>query len=187
MGWGMETWHPNPEFFFKPGGGPMFDMGPYYLTDLVFLLGPVTRVTGMNTAGREQRVVMQGPLAGNVIDVKVPTHVAGLMEFANSAIATIITSFDIPGSVLPRIEIYGTEGTLRVPDPNIFGGRVLLKHPGEKAWEAVEYTNGYAENARGLGLADMVFGMRSGRPHRASGDLSNHVLDLMHTFHDAAE
>lgn len=186
MGWGMEMWHPNPEFYFKLGGGPMFDMGPYYLTDLIFLLGPVRQVTGMVTTGRKQRIITSQPLAGAVIDVEVPTHVTGLMCFESGAIGTIITSFDAAGANVPRIEIHGTEGSISVPDPNIFGGEVKLKKPGEE-WQTVEYTHIYDENSRGLGLADMAAALRLGRPHRANGELAYHVLDLMHAFHDAAE
>ena len=187
MGWGMETWHPNPEFFFKPGGGPMFDVGPYYLTDLISMLGPVTQVTGMNVTGRQQRTITSQPLAGQIIDVEIPTHVTGLMAFESGAMATIITSFDVPGSRLPQIEIYGTEGTLNVPDPNIFGGEVWFKAPGHGDWEVIPHSHGYAENSRGLGLADMAYALRTGRDHRANGELAYHVLDLMHGFHDAAE
>lgn len=186
MGWGMEMWHPNPEFYFKTGGGPMFDMGPYYLTDLIFMLGPIEKVAGMVTTGRKQRTITSQPLAGTVIDVEVPTHVTGLMQFENGAIGTLITSFDVAGANLSRIEIHGDAGSVSVPDPNIFGGTVLLKQPG-KAWEEVPHTHGYDENARGLGLADMADALQSGRSHRASGKLAYHVLDVMHAFHDAAE
>ena len=186
MGFGMETWHPNPEFFFKPGGGPMFDMGPYYLTCLVNLLGSVSSVSGMVTTGRKQRTITSQPLAGQVIDVEVPTHVSGMMQFASGAVGTIITSFDTPGSRLPRIEIYGTEATLAVPDPNRFGDPITIKRPGED-WQDVALTHSYPENSRGLGVADMAHGLRTGEPHRASGALSYHVLDLMWAFHDSAE
>ncbi|MEM7331283.1 MAG: Gfo/Idh/MocA family oxidoreductase [Chloroflexota bacterium] len=186
MGWGMEMWHPNPEFYFKSGGGPMFDMGPYYLTDLIFMLGPVKQVTGMVTTGRKQRTITSQPLAGQIIDVEVPTHVTGLLEFESGAIGTIITSFDAAGANVPRIEIHGTAGSISVPDPNIFGGSVMLKKPGED-WAEVEHTHIYDENSRGLGLADMAAAIKNGRSHRANGELAYHVLDLMHAFHDAAE
>ncbi|MGB1252698.1 MAG: Gfo/Idh/MocA family protein [Candidatus Promineifilaceae bacterium] len=187
MGFGMETWHPNPEFFFKPGGGPMFDMGPYYLTCLVNLLGPVSSVSGMVATGRKQRTITSQPLAGQVIDVEVPTHVSGMMQFASGAVGTIITSFDTPASRLPHIEIYGTEATLSVPDPNRFGDPITIRRAGERDWSDVALTHAYAENSRGLGLADMAHGLRTGEAHRASGALSYHVLDLMWAFHDSAE
>lgn len=186
LGPGHERWHPNPEFFYKAGGGPMFDMGPYYLTALVNLLGPVRRVTGMVSTPRRQRTVTSQPRYGQVIDVDVPTHVVGVMQFAAGAIGNVITSFDVEGSTLPHIEIYGTEGTLSVPDPNTFGGPVRLLRDRKTGWQDVPLTHGYVENSRGLGLADMAAALHSGRPHRASGRLAYHVLDLMHAFHDAA-
>ncbi len=187
MSWGMEMWHPNPEFYFKPGGGPMFDMGPYYLTNLVQLLGPVKTVSGMVTTGRKQRTITSEPLNGTIIDVDVPTHVSGMMGFANGAVGTIIQSFDVAASELPHIEIHGDAGTLSVPDPNRFGGVVRLKEGGKKEWEEIALSHSYNENGRGLGLADLAHAMRNGGSHRANGDLAYHVLDLMHAFHDSAE
>ncbi|MEM8857571.1 MAG: Gfo/Idh/MocA family oxidoreductase [Chloroflexota bacterium] len=187
MGWGMEMWHPNPEFYFKPGGGPMFDMGPYYLTDLIFMMGPIATISGMVTTGRKQRTITSQPLSGTVIDVEVPTHVSGLMQFENGAIGTIIQSFDAAGSNLPRIEIHGDAGSISVPDPNIFGGDVYLQKGGEREWTLIEHSHPYPENSRGLGLADMANALQTGNPHRANGDLAYHVLDAMHAFHDSAE
>ena len=188
MGFGMETWHPNPDFFFKPGAGPMFDMGPYYLTTLIHLLGPVKAVSGMVTKGREQRTITSEPLAGQIIDVEVPTHVSGMLQFESGAVGTMITSFDSPASRLPHIEIYGTEATLQVPDPNRFGDPIYIKRPGkESEWEEVAQTHPYPENSRGLGLADMAAAIRADKAHRATGELAYHVLDLMWAFHDSAE
>jgi predicted dehydrogenase len=186
MGPGHESWHPNPAFYYQPGGGPMFDMGPYYLTALVGLLGPVTAVSGMVSTGQSQRTISSQPLAGQVIDVIVPTHVAGLMTFANGAVGSIVTSFDVQGHEHPHIEIYGTKATLSVPDPNTFGGPVRIKRAGAD-WEEVALTHSYGGNTRGLGLADMAEGMRNGRAHRANGQLAYHVLDLMWALHDSAE
>jgi predicted dehydrogenase len=183
---GHESWHPDPEFYYKAGGGPMFDMGPYYLTALVNLVGPAKRVTGSTRITFPERTITSQPKYGTVMTVDVPTHVAGLIDFANGAIGTIITSFDVWAAQLPRIEIYGTEGSLSVPDPNGFGGPVSVARPGQ-AWTDVPLTHGYAENSRGIGVADMAYALRSGRPHRASGSLANHVLDLMHAFHDAGD
>ena len=186
---GHETWHPNPEFYYKPGGGPMFDMGPYYLTALVSLMGPVKRVTGSTSTAFPQRTITSEPFNGTVIDVDVPTHVAGVMDFAGGAVATIITSFDVWAANLPRIEIYGAEGSLSVPDPNGFGGPVRIRRAGGRdvEWEDVELTHGYAGNSRGIGVADMAAAIASGRAHRANGAMAYHVLDIMHAFHDASD
>ena len=186
MNHGPEHWHPDPDFYYQVGAGPMFDMGPYYLTALVNLLGPVRRVTGSAQITSPERTITSEPKYGTMIRVNTPTHVAGLMDFASGAVGTIITSFDVWGSNLPRIEIYGTDGTLSVPDPNTFGGPVRLNRARQQEWENVPLTHGHAENSRGLGVADMAVAIRSGRPHRASGALAYHVLDLMHAFHDAS-
>ena len=183
---GHESWHPDPEFYYQVGGGPMFDMGPYYLTALVALMGPVRRVTGSAAIAFPQRTITSEKKYGKTVDVEVPTHIAGVMDFAGGAVATIITSFDVWGHSPQRIEIYGTEGTLFVPDPNGFGGPVCVQRGrGEK--REVPLTHGYAENTRGLGVADMAYALRTGRKHRANGELTYHVLDLMHAFHDASE
>jgi len=183
---GHESWHPDPEFYYKAGGGPMFDMGPYYLTALVSLMGPVKRVTGSARVTFPQRTVTSKPKYGTKITVDVPTHVAGVMDFASGAVGTIITSFDVWAANLPRIEIYGTEGSMSVPDPNGFGGPVRIFRPGQKEWVEMPLTHNYAENSRGIGVADMAYALRSGRPHRANGELAFHVLDVMHAFHDAS-
>jgi predicted dehydrogenase len=183
---GHESWHPSPEFYYQVGGGPMFDMGPYYLTALVALLGPVRRVTGSARITRPERTITSQPKHGQTITVEVPTHVAGVLDFASGPVATIVTSFDVWGGMPPPIEVYGTAGSLVVPDPNGFGGPVLLRKAGEREWSEVPLTHGYTANSRGLGVADMAYALRSGRPHRASGELAYHVLDLMHAFHDAS-
>ncbi len=182
---GPESWHPNPDFYYQPGGGPMFDMGPYYLTALIHLLGPVGRVTGATRRSFPERVATSQMHNGRHIPVEVQTHVAGLLEFEQGAVGTIITSFDVWSNSLPRIEIYGSEGTMSVPDPNDFKGPVLIRHSNENDWTDVPLTHS-ADVGRGIGVADMAYGLTSGRPHRASGALGFHVLDLMHAFHDAA-
>jgi predicted dehydrogenase len=189
MSRGHEGWHPSPEFYYQKGGGPMFDMGPYYLTALIALLGPIRRVTGSTSTAFAERMITSQPKAGSIIKVEVPTHVAGLIDFHNGAIGTIITSFDIfgGGANLPRIEIYGTEGTLSVPDPNSFGGVVKLKYKNVKEAIEVELTHGFDKNSRGIGVADMTAAILSGRPHRANGELAYHVLEAMHGFHDASQ
>ncbi len=184
---GHESWHPDPEFYYKTGGGPMFDMGPYYLTALVSLMGPIRRVTGMARATFPERTITSAPKYGTQITVDVPTHVAGVMEFGSGAIGTILTSFDVWASNLPTIEIYGTEGSLAVPDPNSFGGPVKVRRMGASEWSDVPLTHGFADNSRGIGVADIAYAIQSGRAHRASGQLAYHVLEAMHGFHDAAE
>jgi predicted dehydrogenase len=184
---GHESWHPDPAFYYQAGGGPMFDMGPYYLTALVALLGPVRRVSGSARISFAERTITSQPKAGASIAVQVPTHVVGVLDFECGAVVTIITSFDVWAANLPRIEIYGAEGTLSVPDPNTFGGPVQIFRAEERAWREAPLTHSYAANSRGLGVADMAYALRSGRPHRPNGDLTYHILDVMHAIHDASE
>ncbi len=184
---GHESWHPDPEFYYQKGGGPMFDMGPYYLTALVSLLGPVKSVAGSARITYPERTITSKPKYGKKITVEVPTHVAGLMNFANGAVGTIITSFDVWKANLPWIEIYGSEGSLVVPDPNGFGGSVKVWQPGDTQWEEIPLIPWRSENSRGLGVADMAHAIRSKRLHRANGKMGYHVLDIMHAFHDASD
>jgi predicted dehydrogenase len=184
---GHESWHPDPEFYYKVGGGPMFDMGPYYLTALVNLMGPIQRITGSARVTFPERTITSQPKFGTKITVDTPTHVAGVMDFVNGAVGTIIMTFDVWAAQLPRIEIYGTAGSLSVPDPNGFGGPVLIKRAGASDWSEVPLSHGYAKQNRGIGIADMAYALRSGRPHRASGDLAYHVLDAMQAFLDASQ
>ena len=183
---GHESWHPDPEFYYQVGGGPMFDMGPYYLTALVNLIGPVKRVSGMARASYATRTITSAKKAGKVINVETPTHLSTNLEFASGAIGTMIMSFDVYGANLPRIEIFGTRGSLSVPDPNGFGGEIKLK-VGRGDWSAVPLVFGYRENTRGLGVADMASAIATGRKHRASGDLAYHVLDVMAASLETAE
>jgi len=186
MNHGAEHWHPDPAFFYHVGAGPMFDTGPYYLTALVNLIGPIRRVVGSTRMGSSTRTITSQPHYGQIIRVEVPTYVAGLLEFASGAVGTIITSFDVWGSTLPRAEIYGSEGSLGVPDPNTFRGPVRLSRAGQQEWQDVPLSHGYVENSRGVGVADMAVAMRVGRSHRASAALAYHILDVMHAIHDAA-
>ena len=183
---GHESWHPAPEFYYKAGGGPMFDMGPYYLTALVALLGPVARVSGSARITFPERTITSEEKYGTKVTVDVPTHVAGTMDFANGAVATVVMSFDVWAHHLPCIEIHGTEGSLSVPDPNGFGGTVKVRRAGAEEWSDIPLTHGYATNSRGIGPADMAYALRTGRGHRANGDLTYHVLDVMHAFHDSS-
>ncbi|MGI8746984.1 MAG: Gfo/Idh/MocA family protein, partial [Deinococcus sp.] len=187
MGSGPESWHPDPDFFYQPGAGPLFDMGPYYLTALVSLLGGVSRVGGSAVTASTQRTIGSGARRGERVPVSVPTHVSAQLGFEAGPVATFIASFDVPASELPRMELYGSEGTLSLPDPNTFGGPLRVRGQGDDRWETVELTRPFGDNARGIGLADMLDAAACGEPQRASGELAYHVLDVMHTVLDAAE
>jgi predicted dehydrogenase len=197
MGAGHESWHPNPEFYYEVGGGPMFDMGPYYLTALLNLLGPVKRITGAASIAIPERTITHrnrdtgapGPKFGKKIHVETPDHICGTMEFASGAVGTIITSFATrfaPYDGKQPITIFGTEGTLRVPDPNGFDGPVAIRKNDDKDWTEVphEFVKGYG---RSVGLADMAYALRCGRPHRASAEQAFAVLDLMQAFLDSSK
>lgn len=181
---GHERWHPNPEFYYEPGGGPLLDMGPYYLTALVTLLGPVRRVVGMSAAPRAARVIGSGPRVGTTFPVRVATHVTGVLEHVGGALSTLMMSFDIWGAQLPRIEVYGTEGSLSVPDPNNFDGTVQVFRD---EWVDLPVLAGHPDAGRGIGVADMARSIVDGTPLRASGDLAFHVLDVMECLLRAAE
>ena len=183
---GHESWHPDPAFYYAQGGGPVFDMGPYYFTALIALLGPAQRVCGSVKRTFPRRLVATGPKAGEAISVEVPTHAAGTIDFAIGAAATFVMSFDVWHAQLPRIEIYGSEGSLSVPDPNTFGGPVRIRASTDTEWLDVPVPALYADNSRGLGLSEMVDALREGRPHRASGALGLHVLEIMHAVHEAS-
>ncbi len=184
---GPENWHPNPDFFYQLGGGPMFDMGPYYLTALVSLLGPVRRVTGSTRISSPERVIGNRERRfGEKIPVEIPTHLAGVLDFAGGAVGTMVTSFDVWAHNLPRIEIYGSEGSLSVPDPNTFRGPVRVRRAGADEWSEVPLTHS-DEVSRGIGVADMAYGLRSKREHRASGALAYHVLELMCAFDESSQ
>ncbi|MDE0338886.1 MAG: Gfo/Idh/MocA family oxidoreductase [Caldilineaceae bacterium] len=187
MSRGHEYWHANPAFFYKPGGGPMLDMGVYYLTALVHLLGPVTRVTGTARATWSERTVYSEPRKGEVIEVEVPTYVAGLLDFECGAIGTIITTFDTQASALPRIELYGETGTLNLPDPNTFGGPLQVRTHADRSWKDLPLRFGHAGNSRGIGPADMVVSTVEDGLHRANGEVALHVLEIMESIHVASE
>ncbi len=183
---GHESWHSDPAFYYQAGAGPMFDMGPYYLTALIHLFGPVRRVTGLASTPFAQRTITSQPHFGETIQVNTPTHIVGALEFASGPVGTLVTSFDIRHHRQPRVEIYGSEGSVSLHDPNAFGGPVLLRRRDDADWHEVPHTHPYADNLRGLGVADLAAAHREGRPHRANGDVGYHVLDLMHAFLDAA-
>jgi predicted dehydrogenase len=183
---GHERWHPSPEFYYQPGGGPLFDMGPYYLTALVTLLGPVRRVVGMSSTPRPRRVIGSGPRAGLSFDVSVSTHVTGVLEHADGALSTLVMSFDVWAGRLPRIEIYGTDGSLSVPDPNGFGGEVSIFRGSDGSWEPVAEAAGYQGASRGYGVSDLAAALAAGVPHRASAEVAYHVLEVMESLLAAA-
>ncbi|MEI2401239.1 Gfo/Idh/MocA family protein, partial [Paenibacillus phytohabitans] len=185
---GHEHWHPDPAFYYDQGGGPMFDMGPYYLTALVALLGPMKRISGTTRISFPERTILSEPKKGTKIKVATPTHIAGAIDFTSGAIATITTSFDaFGGTSLPPIEVYGSEGTLLVPDPNQFGGPVKIRRKDEKEFAEVPLIFEAPKNNRGIGVADMAKAILYGESFRANGELAYHVLEAMHGFHDSSD
>ena len=183
---GHESWHPNAGFYYLEGGGPMLDMGPYYVTALINLMGPVARVSGAARMTFSERIATSEALMGQRLPVEVNTHVAGTLEFESGAIATTIMSFDVWGNNLPMIEIHGSEGSLSVPDPNRFDGEVSVVKGGTNEWVDIPLTHS-TNIGRGAGVADMAYAIQSGRPHRASGDLAFHALDVMLALEESSE
>jgi predicted dehydrogenase len=184
---GHESWHPDPAFYYRAGGGPMLDMGPYYLTALVSVLGAVRRVAGLTGAAFDERTITSEPKRGQTVPVEVPTHLIGLLGFASGVRGSITTSFDVWAAHGAVIEVYGTEGSLALPDPNGFGGTPRLWTVATGEWRDVPHSHAHAENCRGIGAADMADALRSGRPHRASGELAFHVLDVMRAVHESSD
>lgn len=183
---GHESWHPDPEFYYKVGGGPLFDMGPYYLTALIAMLGPVRRVSGSARISFPTRTITSQPKAGTVITVDTPTHLSATLDFHHGAVVTLVTSFDVWAHHLPNIEVHGARGSLSVPDPNGFGGQVQVWKPETRQWENVPLLNLRSQNSRSMGVADMAYALRTGRRHRANGQMAYHVLDVMHAVLDAS-
>ncbi len=204
---GHETWHPDPEFYYKRGGGPMLDMGPYYITALIQLLGEAKGVMGMTKKSFSNRLITSEPHHGETINVDVDTYLSGNIEFSNGAIAQVLTTFDVHYTAPSRFEVYGTKGSLMVPDPNTFGGPVLLLRPEDAAvapktdpglsrhgvpsfytgWKEIPLLYDYAENSRGLGLADMCKALRTGRDYRANYKQLRHALEIMTAFSVSSE
>lgn len=183
---GHESWHPNPFFYYDLGGGPMLDMGPYYLTALVNLMGPMKRVSGSVGRAFDERTAQHEDVRGQKIPVKVDTHIAGTIDFANGAIATVAHSFDVWQHNLSRIEIHGTEGSLVVPDPNRFDGEVMVWQSSSPAWENIPLRF-RSDIERGAGVADMARCIQSDVPHRATGEMAYHVLDAMLSFVESSD
>lgn len=183
---GPNEWHPDPEFLFRPGAGPLWDMGPYYLTCATRLMGPISRVTAMAQMSEAERCIKSGPRAGVRFTVGTPTHISASAAFASGGMLTMIMSFETPAHSLPCMEIYGAAGSLSLPDPNAFGGPVRIRRAGEPDWRDVPLGEGEIDNARGIGLHDMVESIRAGRPHQASGEAALHVLRCMEGMLDSA-
>jgi predicted dehydrogenase len=185
---GHERWHPDPAFYYDVGGGPVLDMGPYYITDLVNLLGPVESVMSMSATPQAERPIYSEPRKGQMMPVKVFTHVAGLLRFRSGAIIQMTMSFDVPGHMHIPFELYGTRLSLIVPDPNMFGGEVKTRPAAEKEWTTVPSSLPFADaNYRSLGVADMAHAIIEGRSHRASGELALHVLEVMEALEVASK
>ncbi|WP_375388189.1 Gfo/Idh/MocA family protein [uncultured Amnibacterium sp.] len=176
---GHERWHPAPFFYYQPGGGPLLDMGPYYLTALVTLLGPVVRVSGVSIRSPRERTVATGPRAGEAVPVAVDTGVSGILEHASGAVSRVSFSFDTWATRAPLFEVHGTAGSIAVPDPNTFDLPVEAWTTETGEWRTVAANAGYADAGRGYGLADMAHAIATDRPHRASGELAQHVLEIM--------
>lgn len=194
---GVERHNPNPDFYYQIGGGPLLDLGPYYFSAMVFLLGPIARVAGMARRTFEQRMIENGPRHGAMMPVEVDTHSLSMFEFESGVIGSMTISFDVWDSESPRFEIYGEEGTICIPDPdpvhgaNQFHGEVLYRTrdtsrwthqprpQGRDDWQVAENRHGYNYNARGLGLLDLAYAVRDQRSPRASGELGQHVFEVM--------
>ena len=174
---GPERWHPDPQFLFRRGAGPLFDMGPYYLSTLATVFGPAEHVAAVGRRDRDRRVIDSGPRAGTAVDVDVSTHVAALIGYPGSRAASLVLSWDSPLRRHGFIEITGTEATLALPDPNRFDGEVRVRATGADDWTSVPAAGTTA--GRGLGVLDMARASRSGASHRASGEIALHVLEIM--------
>jgi len=183
---GPESWHPNPHFFYQAGAGPLFDIGPYYLTALVHLLGSIERVGGAARISFPERIATSQARYGEHIPVEVPTHTSAVLNFASGAIGTLMISFDVWAHHLPRLEVYGSKGSLLVPDPNTFGGPVMLYDASTKEW--IEVSLSHPDDVgRGIGVAEMAQAIAEDRLHRASGALALHVLDVMQAVSESSE
>ncbi|MCD4670050.1 MAG: Gfo/Idh/MocA family oxidoreductase [Actinomycetia bacterium] len=184
---GHESWHPNPGFYYLSGGGPLYDMGPYYITALINLLGPVKRVSAVSAMTFKERLATSKEQYGNILPVEVPTHITGILEFCNGAVITMVMSFDVWHHSNHNIEIHGELGSLQVPDPNTFWGPVKINQRGEDSWQTVPLSHGYTDKMRGIGVADMACAIKEKRVNRCSGELGYHVLDVMEAIGESSE
>ena len=182
---GPESWHPNPAFLFQYGAGPLFDMGPYYLTALVQTFGSVRKVAAMGSKSKDVRVIGSGPKLGEEFTVEVPTHVSAMAQFEGGQSSHSVFSFESPRQRMGFVEITGTEATISLPDPNYFEGDVRLWRAGDEEWTTVPATG--PANGRGMGVLDMARSLRAGIPHRATGNLAYHVLDTMVAISESVE
>jgi predicted dehydrogenase len=174
---GADAWHPSPEQFFRDGAGPLLDMGPYYLSAIVALLGPIRRVVGFASVHRPVREIMVGPRAGEEFSVTTPTHTSATMELDGGVTANLVASFDATDRYVCDFAVHGTGGDLSLPDPNAFEGPLRLRQ-GRDGWENVSYAGRGLREARGIGLADLTDAIAEGREHRATGELGLHVVDV---------
>ena len=174
---GPEAWHPNPAFLFQHGAGPLFDMGPYYITALVQTFGSVRKVAAVGSKARDVRVIGSGPRAGEEFAVEVPTHVSAMAQFDGGASSHSVFSFESPRQRMGFVEITGTEATISLPDPNFFDGDIRLWRAGDEEWTIIPASG--PANGRGMGVLDMARSIRAGVPHRATGQLGYHVLDTL--------
>jgi len=199
MSHGMEAWHPNPDFFFQPGGGPVLDLGPYYVTNLIQLLGPVKAVAAMANASFATRTIGSGAREGQTVPVDTPTNIHALLEFASGATVTLSASWDVWSHRHANMELYGTDGSIFVPDPNFFAGTVELADAegtvtaldvGGHPFGVNNLTDSRGEeraNYRCAGLADMASAIDEGRAHRCNLDLALHAVDVMVSILKAGE
>jgi len=181
---GAERWHPDPAFLFQPGAGPVFDIGPYYLSWLATLFGPVSQVAAVGRRSRDTRVIASGPRKGTEFAVEVLTHFSTLLEYERGPVATLVLSFESPLRRHGFVEITGTEATLALPDPNRFDGELRLLRAGETEWEIVPSTG--PADGRGLGVLDLARVLRQGGSLRAPGELGLHVLETMEAIERSA-
>ncbi|WP_284979945.1 Gfo/Idh/MocA family oxidoreductase [Arthrobacter sp. fls2-241-R2A-200] len=182
---GHERWHPNPDFYYQPGGGPLLDMGPYYVSALVTLLGPVVSVIGAASHTRNERTIGSGPREGQKVPVDIDSHVTGVLVHQSGALSTLFMSFDAVKTKSPNIEVHGETGSLVVPDPNYFDGEVQLFALGAEDWETLPVSAGYVDSGRGFGIADLA-ATPPGEEPRAGGQLAFHALEVMESVLESA-
>lgn len=189
----VETWHPDPTFLFQPGGGPALDMGPYYLTWMVNCLGAIRSVSGRSRIGSPVLAVTSPDRRVDSIQVTTPTHVSSVLEFESGVVGTFMASFDVWDHHLPRIEIYGTDATMSLPDPNTFDGDVAVKERGADDWRVLPpvippfaQPGSMDQYRRGPGVADLV-GALNGAPQRASAELACHVLEAIASIEQSSQ
>ena len=186
---GPEAWHPNPSFYYLKGGGPLFDMGPYYITALVNMLGPVKRVAAINNRQMDTRIAGSEKIKGKKLPVKTDTHHSAILQFASGTVVTLVTSFDVwKGDGAWCIQLHGTKGSLRVPDPNCFGNEIKICMAGENEWKPAPIVHAHTDNMRSIGLADMCRAIHDKKtPARCGGELAFHVLDVMCSIEESSK